>query len=147
MYYSVHTAWLTVVSETDPCTCEGLVLRLGIVLLFTGWLLHVRLTIIVRAHIFLLCSIQQTFKIFSFSPFSSGAVSLGHPIGMSGARIVGHLVHNLERWEKGMASICNGGGGASAIIIERLWTNSCARSCPTMALIGCSITVCYINCG
>ena len=54
------------------------------------------------------------------SPFSSGAVSLGHPIGMSGARIVGHLVHNLDHGEKGMAGICNGGGGASAIIIERL---------------------------
>ena len=58
--------------------------------------------------------------VFPFSPFSSGAVSLGHPIGMSGARIVGHLVHNLDRGEKGMAGICNGGGGASAIIIERL---------------------------
>ena len=58
--------------------------------------------------------------VFLFSPFSSGAVSLGHPIGMSGARIVGHLVHNLDPGEKGMAGICNGGGGASAIIIERL---------------------------
>ena len=49
-----------------------------------------------------------------------GAVSLGHPIGMSGARIVGHLVHNLKPGEKGMASICNGGGGAAAIVIEKL---------------------------
>jgi acetyl-CoA C-acetyltransferase len=49
-----------------------------------------------------------------------GAVSLGHPIGMSGARIVGHLAHNLKRGEKGMAGICNGGGGAAAIIIEKL---------------------------
>lgn len=49
-----------------------------------------------------------------------GAVSLGHPIGMSGARIVGHLVHNLERGQLGLASICNGGGGASAIVIEKL---------------------------
>lgn len=49
-----------------------------------------------------------------------GAVSLGHPIGMSGARIVGHLVHNLEKGQLGMASICNGGGGASAMVIERL---------------------------
>ena len=39
---------------------------------------------------------------------------------MSGARIVGHLVHNLTPGSKGMASICNGGGGASAIVIERL---------------------------
>lgn len=49
-----------------------------------------------------------------------GAVSLGHPIGMSGARIVVHLVHALKPGEKGLASICNGGGGASAILIEKL---------------------------
>ena len=49
-----------------------------------------------------------------------GAVSLGHPIGMSGSRIVGHLVHNLSSGDKGLAGICNGGGGASAIIIEKL---------------------------
>jgi acetyl-CoA C-acetyltransferase len=49
-----------------------------------------------------------------------GAVAIGHPIGASGARIVAHLVHNLKQGQKGLASICNGGGGASAIIIERL---------------------------
>lgn len=49
-----------------------------------------------------------------------GAVSLGHPIGMSGARIVVHLVHTLKPGQKGVASICNGGGGASSIMIERL---------------------------
>jgi acetyl-CoA C-acetyltransferase len=49
-----------------------------------------------------------------------GAVSLGHPIGMSGARIVTHLVHNLKKGELGCASICNGGGGASSIMIEKL---------------------------
>ncbi|XP_013383247.1 acetyl-CoA acetyltransferase, mitochondrial [Lingula anatina] len=49
-----------------------------------------------------------------------GAVSIGHPIGMSGARITGHLVHNLKAGEKGLAGICNGGGGASAILIEKL---------------------------
>lgn len=51
---------------------------------------------------------------------NGGAVSLGHPIGMSGARLVGHLVHNLAAGEKGLAAICNGGGGASAIVIEKL---------------------------
>jgi acetyl-CoA C-acetyltransferase len=51
---------------------------------------------------------------------NGGAVSLGHPIGMSGARITGHLVHNLEPGQKGLAGICNGGGGASAIVIEKL---------------------------
>jgi len=49
-----------------------------------------------------------------------GAVSLGHPIGMSGARIVTHLCHVLEKGQKGLASICNGGGGSSSIIIEKL---------------------------
>lgn len=51
-----------------------------------------------------------------------GAVALGHPIGMSGARIVGTLYSVLKYADAsvGCASICNGGGGASAIIIERL---------------------------
>jgi len=51
-----------------------------------------------------------------------GAVSLGHPIGMSGARIIGTLYDVLKHKDAtiGCASICNGGGGASAIIIERL---------------------------
>mmetsp|Transcript_4354 Transcript_4354/g.9695 ORF Transcript_4354/g.9695 Transcript_4354/m.9695 type:complete len:417 (+) Transcript_4354:119-1369(+) len=51
-----------------------------------------------------------------------GAVSLGHPIGMSGARIIGSLYQVLKRKGAGVgcASICNGGGGASAIVLERL---------------------------
>lgn len=49
-----------------------------------------------------------------------GAVSLGHPIGMSGARLVTHLAHSLKVGEVGCASICNGGGGASSILIEKL---------------------------
>ncbi len=48
-----------------------------------------------------------------------GAVSLGHPIGMSGARLVVHLVHALASGQKGLAAICNGGGEAMAIIIEK----------------------------
>jgi len=51
---------------------------------------------------------------------NGGGVSLGHPIGMSGARIVVTLAHNLKSGEYGCASICNGGGGASAIIIQKL---------------------------
>ena len=39
---------------------------------------------------------------------------------MSGARIVGHMAHQLKPGEKGVAGICNGGGGASAIMIEGL---------------------------
>ena len=51
-----------------------------------------------------------------------GAVALGHPIGCSGSRIVGSLYNVLKHSDAsiGCASICNGGGGASAIIIERL---------------------------
>ena len=51
-----------------------------------------------------------------------GAVSLGHPLGCSGARIVTTLINVLHQKNAryGMAAICNGGGGASAIIIEKL---------------------------
>lgn len=51
-----------------------------------------------------------------------GAVALGHPLGCSGARIVVTLTHILQHTQKqyGAAAICNGGGGASAIIIERV---------------------------
>ncbi|GAB1604694.1 acetyl-CoA acetyltransferase, mitochondrial-like isoform X1 [Argonauta hians] len=49
-----------------------------------------------------------------------GAVSLGHPIGMSGTRITGRMALNLKPGELGVAGICNGGGGASAIMIEGL---------------------------
>lgn len=49
-----------------------------------------------------------------------GAVSLGHPIGMSGARLVTHLAHSLKGNEFGCASICNGGGGASSILVQKL---------------------------
>ncbi len=49
-----------------------------------------------------------------------GAVSLGHPIGMSGARIVTHLVHRLLSGQYGLAGICNGGGGASAMLIQKV---------------------------
>lgn len=50
-----------------------------------------------------------------------GAVSLGHPLGCSGTRIVVTLLHALKDQNKrlGAAAICNGGGGASAIILER----------------------------
>ena len=53
---------------------------------------------------------------------NGGAVSMGHPLGCSGARIVVTLSHILQQNKKqyGAAAICNGGGGASAIIIERL---------------------------
>lgn len=52
---------------------------------------------------------------------NGGAVSLGHPLGCSGARIIVTLLNVLEQNDGkiGAAAICNGGGGASAIIIER----------------------------
>ncbi|MEM8525226.1 MAG: acetyl-CoA C-acyltransferase [Bacteroidota bacterium] len=51
-----------------------------------------------------------------------GAVSLGHPLGASGARILTTLCNVLDtkNAKTGMAAICNGGGGASALIIENL---------------------------
>lgn len=51
-----------------------------------------------------------------------GAVSLGHPLGASGARIITTLcsVLNHKKGKIGVAGICNGGGGASAIVIEKL---------------------------
>lgn len=51
-----------------------------------------------------------------------GAVALGHPIGASGARIMATLVNVLrqEGGRYGIAAICNGGGGASAILIENV---------------------------
>lgn len=51
-----------------------------------------------------------------------GAVALGHPIGCSGARILVSMMNVLRTKDAqfGMASICNGGGGASAIILERM---------------------------
>lgn len=51
-----------------------------------------------------------------------GAVSLGHPLGVSGARIVIALTTILKQHKAkiGAAAICNGGGGASALVIERM---------------------------
>lgn len=51
---------------------------------------------------------------------SGGAVALGHPIGSSGARIIVSLVHLLKPGQIGCAAVCNGGGGASAIVIQKM---------------------------
>ena len=53
---------------------------------------------------------------------NGGAVSLGHPLGCSGARIVVTLLNVLDQnnGKIGAAAICNGGGGASAIVIEKI---------------------------
>lgn len=53
-----------------------------------------------------------------------GAVALGHPLGASGARILVTLTHILQQQNAkyGMAAICNGGGGATAMLIENVQT-------------------------
>ena len=53
---------------------------------------------------------------------NGGAVSLGHPLGASGARIIVTLIHSLKQnnGKLGGAGICNGGGGASAMVIENI---------------------------
>jgi acetyl-CoA C-acetyltransferase len=53
---------------------------------------------------------------------NGGAVSLGHPIGATGARLMTSLLHELERTGKqwGLQAMCEGGGQANVTIIERL---------------------------
>ena len=53
---------------------------------------------------------------------NGGAVALGHPLGSSGSRIVVTLINVLKQngGKLGVAGICNGGGGASALIIENI---------------------------
>ena len=65
-------------------------------------------------------------KILGINPdivnVNGGAVSLGHPLGCSGARIVVTLINalNQRNLKRGAAIICNGGGGASAVVIENI---------------------------
>jgi len=49
-----------------------------------------------------------------------GAISLGHPLGSSGSRILTTLLHQLKIGEYGVAAICNGGGAATAIVVQRI---------------------------
>jgi acetyl-CoA C-acetyltransferase len=63
-------------------------------------------------------------KILGLNPekvdVNGGAVALGHPLGNSGSRVIVTLLHVLKQnnGKLGAAAICNGGGGASAMIIE-----------------------------
>lgn len=65
-------------------------------------------------------------KLLSLDPskvnIHGGAVSMGHPVGCSGARILVTLIHAMHRTNSryGCAGICNGGGGASAMVLEKL---------------------------
>jgi len=51
-----------------------------------------------------------------------GGISLGHPVGASGARITLHLLHVLERNQArtGIATLCIGGGQGGAVLVERI---------------------------
>jgi acetyl-CoA C-acetyltransferase len=53
---------------------------------------------------------------------NGGAVALGHPLGSSGSRIIVTLINVLKQngGKYGAAGICNGGGGASAMVIENV---------------------------
>lgn len=65
-------------------------------------------------------------KILELNPekvnVNGGAVSLGHPLGNSGSRIITTLINVLDQnsGKYGVATLCNGGGGASAIVIEKI---------------------------
>jgi acetyl-CoA C-acetyltransferase len=66
---------------------------------------------------------EQTLEIdHSQVNIHGGACALGHPLGASGTRIITTLAHILKQEDKryGLATLCNGGGGASAIIIEKV---------------------------
>jgi len=49
-----------------------------------------------------------------------GAISLGHALGSSGSRILTTLLHQLKTGEYGVAAICNGGGAATAMVVQRI---------------------------
>jgi acetyl-CoA C-acetyltransferase len=49
-----------------------------------------------------------------------GAISLGHALGSSGSRILVTLLHQLKPGEYGVAAICNGGGAATAMVVQRI---------------------------
>jgi len=63
-------------------------------------------------------------KILNIDPakvnVNGGAVALGHAIGNSGSRIIVTLIHALKEGQYGAAGVCNGGGAASAMVIQRL---------------------------
>ena len=53
---------------------------------------------------------------------NGGAIALGHPVGMSGARIVGSIIHELRRRGGGLgaAALCGGGGQGDAALVRTL---------------------------
>lgn len=67
-----------------------------------------------------LCNMKHLQLDHSKVNIHGGSVSLGHPIGASGARITGRLALHLKPGQYGLAAACNGGGGGSAILIQKL---------------------------
>lgn len=65
-------------------------------------------------------------KVLNIDPakmnINGGSISIGHPLGSTGCRIVGTLCSILEQnnASKGLAAICNGGGGATSVVIEKV---------------------------
>ncbi|OQE39368.1 hypothetical protein PENCOP_c007G01917 [Penicillium coprophilum] len=51
---------------------------------------------------------------------NGGAIAFGHPLGSSGCRLLVSLLHQLDHDQYGIAAICNGGGGATAVLIQRV---------------------------
>ncbi|KAF8765028.1 Acetyl-CoA acetyltransferase like protein [Argiope bruennichi] len=71
----------------------------------------------------LFCVVSHKNKMLKNGPSKKifmGGISLGILLGMSGTRIVNHLVHALSSKQYGVAAICNGGGGASALMIQKI---------------------------
>ncbi|MCJ1371827.1 hypothetical protein MMC20_003047 [Loxospora ochrophaea] len=68
--------------------------------------------------------IKANEKILSLDPEKvnplGGAISLGHALGSSGSRILTTLLHQLKPGEFGVAAICNGGGAATAMVVQRI---------------------------
>jgi acetyl-CoA C-acetyltransferase len=69
-----------------------------------------------------LANMQELGINHSVTNLNGGAVALGHPLGASGARVVTSLISVLKRLggKYGVAGVCNGGGGASAIVLEMI---------------------------
>ncbi|KAJ9424080.1 signalosome component [Fusarium oxysporum] len=63
-----------------------------------------------------------------------GAISLGHALGSSGSRILTTLLHQLKPGEYGVAAICNGGGAATALVVQRVDSTSPLNSLFTLSL-------------
>ncbi|KAI0443136.1 thiolase [Xylaria telfairii] len=68
-----------------------------------------------------------------------GAISLGHALGSSGSRILTTLLHQLKPGEYGVAAICNGGGAATAIVVQRI------EKVPSLRLYTMSLAIQFLT--